>query len=200
MGKFFNPESFLWRGFGRIADFMFLSICFMVASVPIMTIPAAAIALYDATARCVYGNEAHPYGRFFRTFKAELLRSVGLTVLWGAAAFLLYVVYQILCQLASPMAALVYFFLMFVPVGMFCWVILVESRFVYSFGQLHKTALFFTFSHLPASLVIAVLGIATYVVCVNMPFFLMLLPGICAYIQSIFAEKVFVKYMPKEEA
>ena len=28
---------------------------------------------------------------------------------------------------------------------------------------------------------------------------LMILPGICAYIQSIFIEKVFGKYMPKEE-
>jgi hypothetical protein len=33
-----------------------------------------------------------------------------------------------------------------------------------------------------------------------MPFFLMLLPGICAYIQSIFVEKVFEKYLPKQEA
>ena len=178
---------------------MFLSICFTVASVPLVTIPAAATALYDAAARCVYGSEAHPYGRFFRTFKAELLRSVGLTVLWAAIAFLLSAVYQILCQQGSQMAALVYFFLMFVPVGVFCWVILVESRFVYGFGQLHKTALFFTFNHLPTSLLVAGLGIATYLACVNMPFFLMLLPGICAYIQSIFAEKVFAKYMPKEE-
>ena len=199
MGRFFNPESFLWRGFGRIADFMFLSICFMVASVPLVTIPAAATALYDATARCVYGKEAHPYARFFRTFKAELLRSVGIALLWAAIAFLLSAVYQILCQQGSQMAALVYFFLMFVPVGVFCWVILVESRFVYGFGQLHKTALFFTFSHLPTSLLIAGLDIATYLACVNMPFFLMLLPGICAYVQSIFVEKVFAKYMPEEE-
>jgi uncharacterized membrane protein YesL len=204
MGKFFNPENFLWRGFGRIADFMFLSICFLVSSVPLVTIPAAAIALYDAIARCVYGDEGHPYRRFFRTFKSELMRSIGLTVLWALVAFVLGAGYQVLFQLTqnSSMGILtvVYYFFLAIPVGCFCWLIAIESRFVYTFGQLHKTALFFTFKHLPATVIITALGLATFEICFNMPFFLMLLPGICAYIQSIFVEKVFEKYLPKQEA
>ena len=204
MGKFFNPENFLWRGFGRIADFMFLSICFLVSSVPLVTIPAAAIALYDAIARCVYGDEGHPYRRFFRTFKSELMRSIGLTVLWALVAFVLGTGYQVLFQLTQNSSlgilTVVYYFFLAIPVGCFCWLIAIESRFVYTFGQLHKTALFFTFKHLPATVIITALGLATFEICFNMPFFLMLLPGICAYIQSIFVEKVFEKYLPKQEA
>jgi uncharacterized membrane protein YesL len=204
MGKFFNPENFLWRGFGRIADFMFLSICFLVSSVPLVTIPAAAIALYDAIARCVYGDEGHPYRRFFRTFKSELMRSIGLTVLWALVAFVLGAGYQVLFQLTQNSSlgilTVVYYFFLAIPVGCFCWLIAIESRFVYTFGQLHKTALFFTFKHLPATVLITALGLATFEICFNMPFFLMLLPGICAYIQSIFVEKVFEKYLPKQEA
>ena len=49
-------------------------------------------------------------------------------------------------------------------------------------------------------MIITALGLATFEICFNMPFFLMLLPGICAYIQSIFVEKVFEKYLPKQEA
>ena len=204
MGKFFNPENFLWRGFGRIADFMFLSICFLVSSVPLVTIPAAAIALYDAIARCVYGDEGHPYRRFFRTFKSELMRSIGLTVLWALVAFVLGAGYQVLFQLTQNSSlgilTVVYYFFLAIPIGCFCWLIAIESRFVYTFGQLHKTALFFTFKHLPATVIITALGLATFEICFNMPFFLMLLPGICAYIQSIFVEKVFEKYLPKQEA
>ena len=204
MGKFFNPENFLWRGFGRIADFMFLSICFLVSSVPLVTIPAAAIALYDAIARCVYGDEGHPYRRFFRTFKSELMRSIGLTVLWALVAFVLGAGYQVLFQLTQNSSlgilTVVYYFFLAIPVGCFCWLIAIESRCVYTFGQLHKTALFFTFKHLPATVIITARGLATFEICFNMPFFLMLLPGICAYIQSIFVEKVFEKYLPKQEA
>ena len=204
MGRFFNPENFLWRGFARLADFMLLSMCFFLCSLPLLTIPAAAIALYDATARCVYGDEGHPYGRFFRTFKNELLRGIGIAVLWALVALVLSVGYQILYQRAQAdisqgIFATVYYFSLFIPVGIFCWLIPVESRFVQPFGQLHKMALYFTFTHLPTTLVITALGLITFELCVNIPFLLMLLPGVCAYIQSIFVERVFVKYMPKEE-
>ena len=204
MGKFFNPDNFLWRGFGRVADFMLLSCCFFLCSIPLVTIPAAAIALYDATARCVYGKEEHPYRRFFKTFKSELGRSVALAVLWALIAFLLGGAYQILGQAAQTneslriFAALLYFSL-FIPVAWFCWVLMVESRFVYPFGALHKMGLYFTFRHLPTTVIVAGLGLVSYWICVNMPFFLMILPGVCAYLQSIFVERVFAKYVPKTE-
>ena len=204
MKKFFNPDNFLWRGFARLADFMFLSCCFFVCGALVVTIPAAAIALYDAVAHCLHGDESKPFARFFRTFKNELMRSIGLTVVWGLIAGLLGAVYQILFQLASSgsianIAAIFFYFSLFIPLAIFCWVIPVESRFVYGFGQLHKVAFIFAFRHLPSSLIIVALGLVTFEVCVNMPFMLMLLPGFCAYFQSFFIEKVFAKYMPKQE-
>lgn len=203
MGRFFNPDNFLWRGFGRIADFMGLSICFFISSALLVTIPAAAIALYDATARCVYGDGDRPYRRFLKTFKNELGRSLGLTILWLAVAAVLGAGYQVLFQLTQggsfSIVTVVYYFFLGVPVAWFCWVLVIESRFVYGFGQLHKTALYFTFRHLPTTVVITALGLAAFEICVNMPFFLMLLPGVCAYLQSIFVEKVFEKYLSKQE-
>lgn len=205
MGKFFNPDNWLWRGFGRIADFFLLSCCFFLCCIPVVTIPAACIALYDATARCVLGNEGSTYSRFFRTWKAELKRSVGIALLWLAIASVLGIGYQILYQQAQAdpdqvMLALVYYFSLAIPVAVFCWLLAVESRFVYGFGQLHKMAFYFTFTHLPTTVCITVLALITYELCVRTVFLVMVLPGICAYIQSIFIERVFLKYMPKEEA
>lgn len=204
MNRFFNPENFLWRGFARAADFMFLSMCFFLCSLPVVTIPAAAVALYDAVAHCLYRGEAHPYGRFFRTFKNELLRGVGLAIVWGLVAFLLSIGYQILYQRAQADSsqsiwAIIYYFSLFIPLAIFCWLLPVESRFVYRFGQLHKMALYFAFSHLPATIPVVVLGLICFELCVNMPFLLMILPAFCAYLQSYFIERVFKKYMPAEE-
>ena len=204
MNKFFNPENFLWRGFARLGDLMFLSCFFFLCSIPLLTIPAAAIALYDAVARCLNGDEGKPFRRFFRTFKSELARGAGLAVVWGLIAALLGALYQILFQLASSgsvanMAAIVFYFSLFIPVAIFCWVLPVESRFVHSFPQLHKVAFIFAFRHLPATFAVVALGLLTFEVCVNMPFMLMILPGFCVYFQSFFIEKVFVKYMPRQE-
>lgn len=205
MNRFFNPDNFLWRGFARLADFIFLSCCFFLCSIPLVTIPAAAIALYDAVAHCLYGDEGHPYGRFFRTFKSEFLRGVGIALVWSVLVFLLSIGYQILYQRALADTALaiyatIYYFSLFIPVAIFCWLIPVESRFVYKFAQLHKMALYFTFTHLPSTVAVVALGLVTFEICVNMPFMLILLPGFCAYFQSLFIERVFKKYIPAEES
>lgn len=206
MRSFFNPENWLWRGFGRIADFFLLSGCWFLACIPLVTIPAACIALYDAAAHCVLNNERGTYSRFFRTWKAELKRSVGIAVMWLAIAFLLSIGYQTLHQRAQAdasqaMFGIVYYFCLSVPVAIFCWLLAVESRFVHRFGQLHKMAVYFTFAHLPTTVCIVAIALVTYELCVRTVFLVMVLPGICAYIQSIFIERVFRKYIPaKEEA
>lgn len=206
MGGFFNPENWLWRGFGRVADFFLLSGCWFLASIPLVTMPAACIALYDATAHCVLGSDGGTYSRFFRTWKAELKRSVGITILWLAVVAVLGTGYQILYQRAQAdadqaMFAIVYYFSLAIPVAVFCWLLAVESRFVYSFGQLHKMAFYFTFAHLPTTVCIVAIALVTFELCVRTVFLVMVLPGICAYIQSIFIERVFKKYIPaKEEA
>ena len=171
---------------------------------PIVTIPAACIALYDATARCVLGSEGSTYRRFFRTFKNELKRSIGIALLWLAIAFVLSMGYQILYQRAQAdadqvMFAILYYFSLSIPVAIFCWLLAVESRFVYKFGQLHKMAIYFTFAHLPTTVCIVVLVLITYELCVRTLFLAMVLPGVCAYIQSLFIERVFQKYMPAQE-
>lgn len=205
MQSFFNPENWLWRGFGRVADFFLLSCCFFLCCAPLVTIPAACIALYDATARCVLGSEGSTYRRFFRTFKNEIKRSLGIALLWVAIAGILAVGYQILYQRAQAdagqsMFAILYYFLLAVPVAIFCWLLAIESRFVYSFGQLHKMAVYFTFTHLPSTVIITALALITFELCCKALFLAMVVPGICAYIQSIFIERVFLKYIPAKEA
>lgn len=204
MGGFFNHENWLWRGFGRIADFFMLSCCWFLACIPLVTIPAACIALYDATAHCVLGNDGGTYSRFFRTWKAELKRNIGIALLWLALASVLGAGYQILYQRAQAdaeqvMFALVYYFSLAIPVAVFCWLLAVESRYVYGFGQLHKMAFYFTFAHLPTTLCIVAVALVTFELCSHMLFLAMVLPGVCAYIQSIFIERVFKKYIPAEE-
>ena len=152
--NFFNPDNWLWRGFGRLADFFILSVLWMVCSIPLVTIGAASIALYDTVAHCFRYNEGSMVGRFFRTFKKELVRGILLTVLWAAVGCLFNVSYQIINQLGTDSSfwsifSLVYFVMLMIPVGIAIWAIGLESRFTYSFGQLHKNAVMFTLGYFP---------------------------------------------------
>ena len=199
MSGFFNPDNWLWKFFGKAFDFFGLSCMWLLSSMFIVTIGPASIACYDAAARCLRQGEKNMAGRFFRTLKRELIPGILITLVWAVIFFVLWTGFQIVSQMGTPLITVVYYFSMAVPIGILCWLIPIQSRFVYKFGQLHKMAFIFALRHLPSTLVILALALATLEVCINFPFFLMFLPGIMVYLQSFFIEKVFKKYMPEEE-
>lgn len=204
MKTIFDPDNWFWRSFGRLADYFILSMIWLACCLPIVTIGTACIALYDTVAHCFRFQEGNMVKRFFGTFKRELLRGILLTVLWAVVGYLLNVGYQIIYQLGAGDAtwavfSLVYLVTLFVPLGAVCWVISLESRFAYSFLQLHSTAFIFTFGHLLQTVAIVALLVAAVIVIFNFPYLLLFLPAALAHLQSFFIEKVFKKYMPDEE-
>lgn len=203
MKSFFNSENFLWQWFGRLADFFLISCFWLICSTPLITTGSASIALYDTVAHCIRGKEADLFRRFFRTFKNELGRGCLMTLLWAVIGFVLNMGYQILTQMAAGNSAWqlfsIIYFVTLLPLGVACWAIAIESRFTHSFGQLHRTAVFFTFAHLPQTLAIVILFILALNLLRNIPYLVMFIPGLMVSLQSLFIEKVFDKYIPAEE-
>lgn len=204
MNGFFNPDNFLWKFFGKLFDFFGLSCMWFLCSMPIVTVGTASIALYDAAAHCLRGDETNLAKRFFSTFKKELIPGILITLLWAAIAMVFWFGYQIVYQMgrentAMALFTVVYYVTLLIPVGVLCWIFAVESRFVYKFFQLHKMALYFTMAHLPSTLAIVALALIAIEICVDFPFMVIFVPGILVYFQSFFIEKVFKKYMPAEE-
>ena len=199
MSGFFNPDNWLWKFFGKAFDFFGLSCMWLLSSMFIVTVGPASIACYDACAHCVRRGEKNMAGRFFRTLKRELVPGILITLVWGFLFFTLWMGLQIVKEMAQPIVAVAYYFTMLIPVGVLCWVIPIQSRFVYKFGQLHAMALRFTLTHLPSTAAILILALATVELCIDFPFFVIFLPGILVYFQSFFVEKVFKKYMPDED-
>ena len=202
--NFFNPDNWLWRGFGRLADFFLLSALWILCSIPVVTIGTASIALYDTVAHCFRYNEGGMVSRFFRTFKRELVRGILLTVVWAVAGYLLNVSYQIMTQLGDgstfwTILSLVYFVILTIPVGMACWAIGLQSRFTYGFGQLHKNAAMFALGYFPRTIAIVLIFVVFYNVLINIFILVMFLPALMVNLQSMFMEPVFRKYMPAEE-
>lgn len=204
MNNFFNPDNFFWRWFGRLADVFVLSFLWILCCLPIITIAPACISLYDVIAHCIHGPDEHPYKRFFRTFKAELLRGIGISVLWGVIGFVLMMGYNVLYQLGktSPFAAMysiIYLASMLIPIAIFGWLIPIESRFTHSFGSLHKTAATFAIVHLPTTGIILGLLAIGLILIFFVPALAFLMPGILVTLQCWFIEKVFKKYIPQED-
>lgn len=198
-----HPDGFMFRWFSRVGDFFCLSIVWLVCCLPLVTIVPSCVALYDSVAHCVRGDEGHPCKRFFRTFRAEILRGMLLTVLWAVFAAVLLFGYQIVNVAGEGTAAAVYATLyggtLLIPLAVLTWLVPIQSRFEYKFFELHKVAVTFTVAHLPTTAGIVGILIVGVAVMAFMPVLAVLLPAIMATLQSALIEKVFHQYMPQEE-
>lgn len=203
MKKFFDHENIIWQTLSRVYDYVILSLCWLLCTLPVITAGSASIALYDTAAHCFRMDEGAMLKRFFRTFRRELGRGSLMTLLWGIIGCLLVLSYQILYQMGETSdtwaaISLVYLFALLIPVSIVCWLIPIESRFVYKFGQLHKVAFIYAFGYLPKTIAIAGLLVAAAVALTFYPFLIVIIPAVLAHLQSFFIEQVFKKYMPEE--
>lgn len=197
-----EPPLLYW--FSKVGDFFGLSVLWLLLCIPLVTSVPASIALYDAVAHCIHGREDGTFKRFFKTLKKELLKGMLLSVVWLSLAFLLTWGYNILYQYGkeSQIAAvysLVYLLTMLIPLGIYTWVIPVQSRFEHTFFSLHKAAAAYAISHLPTTIVLLLLVAVAVIIIPLCPVLILLLPAIVVTLQSWFIERVFKKYIPEEK-
>ena len=203
MRSYYDNENFFLRWFGKMADVVLLSLLWVLCSLPVVTIGASSIALYDAIARCVHGNHESPFKYFFHVYKTELLRGILITLVWAVLGVGLYLGYCFLQQWGQDSAvartyAMVYLGTMLIPVSILVWLIPMEARFSYGFFGLHKAAATFAFVHLPTTGIALGLLLAAVVIAIFVPALIILLPGIVVTFQSWYIEKVFKKYIVEE--
>ena len=200
--RFFDTQNSLWYWISKVPDMLLLSLLWVLLSLPVLTLPAAWAALYDCIARNMRRDEKGLYRRFFRTFRKELSRSLLIAPVWAAIAAVLFFGYQTITAQADQSStmgiyALVYQVSLLIPIAVFFWLIPIESRFVYSFSQLHKTAVAFTFSYLPRTALLLGLSFLAWVLCRYVPILTLLLPALLALLQSLVLEQVFDQYIPQ---
>lgn len=79
MHTLFNPENKFWNFMGKIADVFFLSILWLLTSLPIITIGASTAAFYSFTLDAIHDEEGNVLHSYFSEFKENFKKS---TLLW----------------------------------------------------------------------------------------------------------------------
>ena len=187
----------------KVGTFLGLSVVWIFSCLLVVTIIPACVALYDSVVYCVHGEEPGPYRRYFATLKAELLRGIGLSMLWIAVVALLIMGFIIVNNLGNENSAfavysVIYAGTMLLPLAMLVWLIPLQARFHFGFAELHRTAMTFVIVHLPATVgLIGILLLAVMIIFV-LPALLLLIPAIAVTLQAALAEKVFKKFEEEE--
>lgn len=76
MRGLFDAESPLMNGLGKIFDCIMLSVCWLVASLPIVTMGAACGALYRTVYRSLRQDDGAPFKMFWQTWTKNLKHSI----------------------------------------------------------------------------------------------------------------------------
>jgi len=200
MARFFDPQAPLWRGVGKFADVLALSIAWLFLSLPVVTLGAASAALYDATARCVLGPQSGPLLRFWTTFRREWKTSALATLLWGGlCALLIWGVWAVRARIVFQGAAAVvllavWYAVLLVPVGALCWMFPLLSRFTFDVKGLILTSLRLTLGYFPRTAAIVLAAVAGAILSLWLLVPMLVLPCLVAMVWVKVMEGVFSKY------
>lgn len=225
LNQVFNPDNFLFRAVGRFADLLFLSLAWLVCSIPVVTVGPATAALYYAAVKSIRRGEGRVGRSFFHSFRENLKTGIPASVIVVAVGFLLRNGMLLALRMAQADSGwitfcIAYGVLLLLPAGVACYLFPVLSRFTFGVGGLFATSFRLAMRHLPSTVVLVLLNGQGLLICVRglrsmldayrisseaipypqywMP--LLIVPAVAALLSSLFLERIFKKYTPSEQS
>lgn len=202
MSGFFSLEGGLFSAMGKIFDIMFVSLLWLVFSLPIVTIGASTTALYYTTAKVIRRERGYLFGEFWRSFKENLLSGVIYSVIIIAICLLFYFNFQVINKVDSTITTIlfyVYWVMMYLVFSCVVYLFPVLSRFNLKRVEMVKMSLLLSMKHLPNTLMVQLWVVIGGVLIIFIPLTTCFVPALVALFCSFSLEKVFRLYMPKPE-
>lgn len=193
----FDSDRLMWRGISAGMDLVYVSVLWLLCSIPVVTVGAASTALYDTVIHCIRRHEEGLLPRFFSTFKAEFKTATLSWLMWLVGLVLCALLAVYLLSQGDGMQGFLFqinlVVLLVVVVGALVWVFPVLSRFTMNFVGLNIAAVKLVFSHLPATVLMGVLLILAALACYTWLYPVLLLPGLVSLLNSFYMEGTFRK-------
>ena len=203
MERFFNLDNGFMRAMSKLADMIFVSVLWILFSVPVITIGASTTALYYTSVKVIQHDRSYVWQSFWQSFKENFASS---TVIWIIMAAL-YMVLGVNIQMAEPLfgksAGLLFrsIYLLMVLVltmtGIYLFPVL--SRFALGKKQAVKLSFFMSVKHLPFSVIMIVTAAVAVVVVYLITPLVLVMPAAATLFISVFMERILKKYMPEEK-
>lgn len=206
LGRIFHPENRFFQITARLVDLVLLSLLWLVASLPLVTLGPASAALYDTVVKTFRTKEeTTPYRRFLQVFRRELRVGIPASLIVLAIGFLMYCLYVffLLSAPASPMWYTLFFTFLVVLlllIGIVSYLFPVLSRFTFGVGGLIGTCIKLALAHLPVTACLAIVTAAGAWVCLRYWWPVLFVPGVLALLASQPLERIFQPYVDQQRS
>lgn len=209
MDRFFNTDNAVMRVLAKIFDIGWLSIVYVLFCIPIVTIGAATTSLYYVGAKVLRKDRSYVWTEFWRSFKQNFIPATIMWVMFAAAYGLLYFNINMVgltdaeSQYGGYLAG-AYIALGVIVACVMSYAFCVLSRFDMKVGKIFRFSLYLAFRHfLHTLLLLVILFVAGFGIytgfAVQIPFLLMFVPGLGAFLYTFPMEHLLRKYTPKSE-
>lgn len=210
MNNLFNPNSPLMRGLSCIGNLLALSCLWVVFSIPVLTVGPATAALYCVIQKMVRGETPSILRSFWKSFRENLKQGVALTLIFGAAAALMYYDYLFSYVVEASLGKIlriVFMVLAAVWLILVCYTFPLQAQFQNSIKNTLKNALLLSLIHLGKTVQLVLLHLIPAAVCLALPeLFTRLLPlwlfgapSLIAYFATLRMNKVWTPLLEQAQ-
>lgn len=204
MKKKFDYESDTFLGLKKVGDYILLNILWILFSTPIITIGASTSALYYSVNKVIRHGNGRALIVFWEAFKTNFKQSTAAwLILCGIYAITLYGYSRVsvlarqstLMLMAAEICLSVFVVLLIWGLYLFPYI----SRFICSFKDVLKNSFLISIHNLHWSVFILLILVAACLLIYLFPILIFVAPICLMRIMTQVLERVFRKYMSKEE-
>ena len=201
--RVFDPENLWWSFLARGVDLVGLSLAWAFLSLPVVTFGPATSALYYTVVKCFRQGEKSTFTLFWRSFRGNLKRGIGATLVCLPVLLLLAAGYSVMkANWSSDLGAIMfvaYDIALIVPLGILCWLFPLLGRFDAPLKDSLRTAAMLTFRHLPSTVILVLLTVEMAIFLIERWWPVFFAPTLWALLSNLFMERIFSKYLSETQ-
>lgn len=207
MGKIFDYNNNFFAGISRVSDTIILNFLFVICSIPIVTIGASTTALYSVSMKATRDEDVYAVKEFFKQFKENFKQSTIIWLIFLMVFTFIGIDFYMCSLMANDTISMIFkfiFTIVSIIIGfIFIYAFPLVARFENNIKNTLMNAILMSIKHLPYTLIMlfltlmpiggfALLGkywgqIVFLNTCISF--------GVIAYINSMFLNKIFNKYI-----
>ncbi len=208
MDKWFDSDNAVMKALSKVFDVIYLSIVFLLFSMPVVTMGASLTALYYATVKVVRRERGYIFSEFWRSFKTNFVQATIAWILFLVMMALMFFNVQVMNQEGGEMGG--YLVGVYIAIGILvlataCYLFPVLSRFELKNLKLIRFSFFLSMRHaLTTLLLLAVIGASLVALYAGLYWpqtviLFCVVPALCTWPYSLLMERVLKKYTPQQE-
>ena len=203
--KFWAIDSPVMRVLGRLGDIIILNMIFVVGCIPVITIGTSLSALYAVAMKMARGEDPSVWKEFWKAYKRNFRPATICWLVMAVIAILLFVDFRIIGVLKRGSESMYSIMRIVLAVILGMWMLMFQylfpyiARFENTVKQTLKNAFLLMVRHLPWSLLLLVILIASALSIYIIPVLLVVIPAVASIVFDFILERLFRRYMSPED-